>query len=236
MTERQEKTVERPAHPGSMDVPAADRSLSRRKLMALAGGSVAAASVLAACGSDSSASATAAETSKFGDGDVGILNYALTLEHLEVDFYADLVKSNRLTAAARKALGKFGEEEEEHVSSLTQAIEKLGGDPAAKPKTKFSLNTDTGTLELASRLENLGAAAYLGQLPNIESNSVLTTVLTIHSVEGRHAAAINRLLKKTPTPDGAFAKPATAKRVLAAVKPFIVRAGAVTVAADQKSA
>lgn len=198
-----------------------ENSLSRRKFVALAGGSVAAASILAACGSDSSA-AEDGETAKFGEGDVGILNYALTLEYLEAAFYAELIKSSLFTPAARKALGKFGEEEEEHVTALTKAVEKLGGEPAAKPKTKFSLNTETGTLELASKLENTGAAAYLGQLPNIESNSVLGTVLSIHSVEGRHAAAILDLLGKNTTPDGAFAKPAKVKDVLKEVEPFIV--------------
>jgi rubrerythrin len=199
-------------------------AVSRRKFMALAGSSVAVASVIAACGSSSEASG--GETSQFGDGDVGILNYALTLEYLEVDFYADLVKSNRLTAAGRKAIGeKFGEQEEEHVAALTREIEKLGGDPAVKPKTNFALETDAETLEIASKLENLGAAAYLGQMPNVESNSVLTTVLTIHSVEGRHAAAVSGLLGKPATPDGAFAKPATVKAVLAAVKPYMANEG-----------
>jgi rubrerythrin len=193
-------------------------SLSRRKFLATAGASVAGASLLAACGSNGGAPS---ETAKFGDGDVGILNYALTLEHLQAAFYADLVESTLLTAAARQALAKFGKEEEEHVSVLTKTIEELGGDPAPKPKANFSLETDAGTLELASTLENIGAAAYLGQLPHIESDSVLETVLTIHSVEGRHAAAMNRLHEKPVTPDGAFAKPARVTTVLKTVEPFM---------------
>lgn len=203
-------------------------SLSRRKLLAVTGSS-AAASLLVACGggsssdSSSNAAASADETSRFGDGDAGILNYLLTLEHLQVDFYAELVKSKRLTAAARKAVGeKFGEEEEKHVARLTEVAEKLGGKPSPKPQTKFSLKTDVSTLEVASTLENVGAAAYLGQLPKIESDSVLSAVLSIHSVEGRHAAAINDLLGEEVTPDGAFAKPASVESVLASIKPFLI--------------
>jgi len=227
MTERLEKTM---ARPESVEETQPGPSLSRRKLLAVTGSSAAAASLLVACGGGSSSDdssdaggSAADETSQFGDGDSGILNYLLTIEHLQVDFYAELTKSRRLTAAARKAVGeKFGEEEEKHVSRLTEVAEKLGGKPASKPQTKFSLNTDVGTLEVASTLENVGAAAYLGQLPKIESDSVLAAVLSIHSVEGRHAAAIDDLLGKEVTPDGAFAKPASVKSVLESIKPFLV--------------
>ncbi len=77
-------------------------------------------------------------------------------------------------------------------------------------------------LELAGTVENLGAAAYLGQAANIKSPEVLAAALSIHSVEGRHAATLNTLLGESITPDGAFAVPANAKIVLKSVEPFIV--------------
>ena len=77
-------------------------------------------------------------------------------------------------------------------------------------------------LELAGTVENLGAAAYLGQATRIESPEVLASALAIHSIEGRHAAALNTLLGESIVPDGAFAKPADAKTVLKSVEPFIV--------------
>ena len=61
-------------------------------------------------------------------------------------------------------------------------------------------------LELAGTVENLGAAAYLGQAANIKSPAVLAAALSIHSVEGRHASALNTLLGESITPDGAFAE------------------------------
>jgi rubrerythrin len=188
--------------------------VTRRHFIALAGGSVAAASFLA--GGD-----TVAKMSDFGSGDIGILNYALTLEHLEASFYAAFGESGLMPAKARATLEKFGAEEEEHVAKLTEEVKKLGGKPAPAPETDFSLEDEKGALELASTLENLGAAAYLGQVPRIKSDTVLGTVLSIHSVEGRHAAAVNELLGKTPTPDGAFAKPATSSTVLTAVAPYM---------------
>ena len=63
--------------------------------------------------------------------------------------------------------------------------------------------------KLAATVENLGAAAYLGQAGNIQSKEILAAALAIHTVEARHAATLNTLLKLSPTPDGAFAKPMT---------------------------
>lgn len=203
--------------------------VSRRKFMALTGGSAAAAAFLAACGSsDDETTMTSAqpsgssETAQFGKGDVGILNYALTLEYLETAFYADVVKSGLFKGADLETIRKFGEEEAEHVSALTAAVKQLGGKPAPEPKTEFPLESAKSVLELAGTVENLGAAAYLGQAGNIESPEVLASALAIHSVEGRHAAALNTLLGKPIAPDGAFAKPASAKVVLKSVEPFIV--------------
>ncbi len=203
--------------------------VSRRKFMALTGGSAAAAAFLAACGSDSDTTTTTSrmgggtsETEQFGKGDIGILNYALTLEYLETAFYADVVKSGLFKGSDLATIRKFGEEEAEHVSALTAAVKQLGGKPAPRPKTQFPLNSAKSVLELAGTVENLGAAAYLGQAGNIKSPEVLGSALAIHTVEGRHASAINTLLGMTITPDGAFAKPASAKTVLKSVEPFIV--------------
>jgi rubrerythrin len=203
--------------------------VSRRKFMALTGGSTALAAFLAACGGDSGTTTTTAaagsgtdETAQFGKGDIGILNYALTLEYLETAFYADVVKSGLFKGAELAAIKKFGAEEAQHVSALTAAVKQLGGKPAPKPKTEFPLKSAKSVLELAGTVENLGAAAYLGQAANIRSPEVLASALAIHSVEGRHAAAVNTLLGDSITPDGAFAKPADAKTVLKSVEPFIV--------------
>jgi rubrerythrin len=205
--------------------------VSRRKFLAVGGGSTALAAFLAACGDDSGTTTTtstmgssggAGETAQFGKGDIGILNYALTLEYLETAFYADVVKSGLFKGAELETIRKFGAEEAEHVEALTAAVKQLGGKPAPEPKAEFPLKSAKSVLELAATVENLGAAAYLGQAGNIQGPEVLASALAIHSVEGRHAATLNTLLGESITPDGAFAKPADVKTVLKSVEPFLV--------------
>jgi len=205
--------------------------VSRRRFLAVGGSTTAVAAFLAACGDDSGTTTTtdamksgggASETAEFGKGDIGILNYALTLEYLETAFYADVVKSGLFKGADLETIRKFGAEEAEHVEALTAAVKQLGGKPAPEPKAEFPLKNAKSVLELAGTVENLGAAAYLGQAPNIESPEVLASALAIHSVEGRHAAALNTLLGESITPDGAFAKPADVQTVLKSVEPFLV--------------
>jgi rubrerythrin len=207
--------------------------VSRRRFLAVGGSTTAVAAFLAACGDDSGTTSTtmtdsmssgggASETAEFGKGDVGILNYALTLEYLETAFYADVVKSGLFKGADLKTIRKFGAEEAEHVEALKAAVKQLGGKPAPEPKAEFPLKDAKSVLELAGTVENLGAAAYLGQAANIQSPEVLASALAIHSVEGRHAAVLNTLLGESITPDGAFAKPADVQTVLKSVEPFLV--------------
>jgi Ferritin-like domain len=207
--------------------------VSRKRFFVLAGGSTAAAAFLAACGSDDDDTATTATTdaptnmdddalAQFGKGDVGIVNYALTLEYLEAAFYADVVKSGLFKGEDLALIKEIGRNEQEHVAALTAAVKQFGGKPAPKPKTQFPLDSAMSVLELAATVENLGAAAYLGQAAAIKNKQILASALAIHSVEGRHAAALNVLTGQSPTPDGPFAEPADAATVLEEVKPFIV--------------
>jgi hypothetical protein len=202
--------------------------VSRRRLLAMSGGVGAAGALLAACGDDDSTTADgtaassdmAAMESQFGAGDLGIVNYALTLEYLEAAFYDDVAKSGLFKGEELALIKSIGKNEQAHVAALTATAKKLGT-PAKAPKATFPLDDAKSVLDLAATVENLGAAAYLGQAGNIEDPTILGAALSIHSVEGRHAALLNILTGKQPTPDGAFAQPADMQTVLDEVQPFL---------------
>ena len=223
-----------PEAPNAVRELASDPS-SRKKFLRQAGGTGVAASLaafIAACGGDSKSASSMATpastpmastsgTEQFGKGDLGIANYALTLEYLETQFYNDAAASGMLKGKVLDLAKRFGAEEQEHVDALMALIQKAGGKPADKPKAKFPLDSAKSILDLAATVENLGANAYLGQAGNIQDKEILAAALSIHSVEARHAAVLNLATKAAPA-SGAFAKPATAAEVLKSVKPFLV--------------
>ena len=197
------------------------------KMMGGAGASSALAIAIAACGSSSSSSSNTTSSEKTTSssastsGDLAIVNYALTLEYLESDFYKKVISSGLFKGKELDAIKVFGEQENQHVQALEATAKKLGT-PAKKPQTKFPIKDAKSTVKLAATVENLGAAAYLGQAGKIKSKEILAAALSIHSVEARHAATLNLMLGKDVTPTGAFARPASMEQVLPAVKPFIV--------------
>jgi hypothetical protein len=154
-------------------------------------------------------------------GDVEILNFALTLEYLESDFYNVKGKQVALTGAARSYASMFGEQEQDHVNALTATIKQLGGTPVAKPAFSFPVSDEKSFLALASTLENTGVGAYNGAAPSLSSKKVLAAAGSIVQIEARHAAAINLLIGKTPTPNQGFDVPIEKAKVLVAVKPLI---------------
>ncbi|HEX4484005.1 MAG TPA: ferritin-like domain-containing protein [Solirubrobacteraceae bacterium] len=154
-------------------------------------------------------------------GDVGILNFALTLEYLEADFYNVKGKAVGLSGEARKYAREFGAEEAAHVTALSAAIKQLGGKPVAKPTFVFPATDEKSFLALASVLENTGVGAYNGAAPSLKSKAVLASAGSIVQIEARHAAAIDLLIGKSPTPNEGFDKPLMQSEVLTAVKPLI---------------
>jgi ferritin-like protein len=156
-----------------------------------------------------------------GGGDVEILNFALTLEYLETDFYAVKGRQVGLRRQAKAYAIQFGAEEAEHVTALSAAIKQLGGTPVKKPRFAFPATSESSFLALASVLENTGVGAYNGAAPSLASKQVLASAGSIVQVEARHAAAIDLLIGMSPTPNEGFDKPLTKAEVLAKAGPLI---------------
>lgn len=156
-----------------------------------------------------------------GGGDAEILNFALTLEYLESAFYNEKGKEVKLSGTAKSYAAMFGAQEAEHVAALTSAIKSLGGTPVAKPQFVFPVSNEKTFLALASVLENTGVGAYNGAAPSLSSKEVLATAGSIVQIEGRHAAAIDLLVNRSPTPSGGFDVPLTKEEVLKKIEPLI---------------
>jgi hypothetical protein len=156
-----------------------------------------------------------------GSGDAEILNFALTLEYLEADFYKVKAKQVGLTGQARAYAAQFGAEEAEHVTALMAAIKQLGGTPVKKPRFVFPATDERSFLALASVLENTGVGAYNGAAPSLQSKQVLASAGSIVQIEARHAAAIDLLIGKSPTPNQGFDQPLSKTDVLAKAGPLI---------------
>ncbi|MGI8711853.1 MAG: ferritin-like domain-containing protein [Solirubrobacteraceae bacterium] len=160
-------------------------------------------------------------TALAASSDLAILNFALTLEYLEADFYQSKGKSVGLSGQAKSIAKSFGEEEAAHVAALTKAITASGGKPVKKPTFAFPVTNQASFLKLAYVLENTGVGAYNGAGPALKSKALLAAAGSIVQVEARHAATIGLLTNMSLTPNGAFDKPLSSKQVLAKAGPLI---------------
>ena len=170
--------------------------------------------------------ATSKDKTAFADAsasDLEILNYALTLEYLEAEFYTRGVKSGILKGRALELVSPIRDHEQEHVTTVTQVVKDLGGKPATKPGFQFPAGTFSSKdkfLATASAFEELGVTAYHGQVPRIKDADILKSAAAIAGVESRHAAIVADLMGGDPFPSS-FEKHMTMAQVLKAAGPFI---------------
>jgi hypothetical protein len=153
--------------------------------------------------------------------DIDILNFALTLEYLEANFYNVKGKQVGLTGAAAAIAAEFGAEETAHVDALTAAIKQGGGTPVKMPTFVFPVTNETEFLKLAYTLENVGVGAYNGAGPSLVDKALLAAAGSIVQVEARHAAAMGLITGQSVVPNGGFDKPLTKAEVLKAAGPLI---------------
>lgn len=136
---------------------------------------------------------------------IDVLNFALTLEYLEAEFYVTGLGYSGLIPTDmgdRAAIQTISTHETAHVAFLQSTITSLGGTPVSKPTFDFTAGgtfpdvfSSYGTfLAVSQTFEDTGVRAYKGQAANLmESNAVLTAALRIHSVEARHAAHVREM-------------------------------------------
>ncbi|MBA3401579.1 MAG: ferritin-like domain-containing protein [Actinobacteria bacterium] len=164
--------------------------------------------------------AAKAHTTPTPPTDVDMLNYALTLEHLEATFYVqglEVFSRGDLTGA--EFLGGFGgrirskvydyfelirTHELAHVNTLQSVITSLGGTPVPACTYNFERTAFTSVeqfVSVARDLENTGVMAYDGAIAHIEAAALLTAGATIATVEARHASYLNLINGDVPFPN-----------------------------------
>ena len=169
-----------------------------------------------------------AEDAPFADA-IDVLNYALTLEHLESAFYRDGLAEigvEGITGLGFQPsvfdnLTAIGEHEAAHVTTLTDVITQLGGEPVAEGTYDFGYTDAASFLQVSQALEDTGVSAYQGAAQYlIDEDELLTAALTIHGVEARHAAYVAVLNGGNPFPE-AVNPTLTPAEVLEIAGPFI---------------
>ncbi|GAA5826006.1 hypothetical protein JCM11251_000088 [Rhodosporidiobolus azoricus] len=163
-----------------------------------------------------------------GADDVTILNFALTLEHLEATFYSEAL--SRFNASSFEAEGfgglypvleRVAQDEAAHVEFLTSALSAAGANPVEACQYSFPYTDVTSFLTLSQIIEGVGVSAYLGAAGDIANKEYLTAAASILTVEARHAAALQLINQYQPASQP-FDTPLDAASVVTLVSPYFV--------------
>lgn len=138
------------------------------------------------------------------EGDLGILNVALGLEHEAIAAYQLGAESGLLKGALLDVAVLFQGHHQAHRDAQVSAIEKLGGKPvAAKAMAEYqksaklnlaALKTADDVLRLAQRLELGAVNAYIGVMPSFADRSLSVVAARLLADETMHYTALTQAL------------------------------------------
>ncbi|WWC58541.1 uncharacterized protein I303_101084 [Kwoniella dejecticola CBS 10117] len=158
--------------------------------------------------------------------DTDILQYALTLEHLENAFYHQYL--GQFDQAAFKKAGypdwvrnrieNIAEHEAQHVALLSGAL----GSAATQPCTySFGVTDPASFVATATLIENVGVSAYLGAASSIVEKAYVTVAGSILTTEARHQAWLYSSVDKGPAWSGPEDTPLDFDEVYSIASAFI---------------
>jgi rubrerythrin len=174
-------------------------SLSRRRLLGMAGAGVS-ATLLAGCGDDTKRPNVRSAPDESDAADVELLNAALDLELMVVEAYK--AGAAALRGSTLQIAKGFLEQEQAHADSLASAIRDAGGQPnRAKSSYDFPRWPDQrAVLRFAVGLENTVIASYIDALPKLSQGDLRATASAIVTCEAEHVAVLLGVLGEPQVP------------------------------------
>ncbi|WP_026839000.1 ferritin-like domain-containing protein [Gillisia sp. JM1] len=160
---------------------------------------------LAATSSKAKAATASMSAAAFQATPTEVLNFALTLEYLERNYYQIAMDTDGLIPEADRAVfAQILKHETSHVDFFKAAVEGSGEEAIAEPTFDFTgapggLDLDPfgdypTFMALSQGFEDTGVRAFKGQAGALANdNALLTFALQVHSVEARHASQVRRM-------------------------------------------
>lgn len=200
------------------DIPTAARSIpSRRQFLQLGGASVAAAALLAACGSPDSnvqrsgttvttavppTAPPAAETAEEQAANQTLLRTATSLELLIVQVYDELADKSLVTDAEhRLLLTRFRDQHRASAQTLAAATTAAGGTAYDKPNEYLQTNLvapamttvtdEASALRFARQLEQVATSTYTQAASQLSSPELRQTAMSIGGATARQVTVLN---------------------------------------------
>jgi len=148
--------------------------------------------------------------------DIAILRFDLNLEYLQAAMYSEAERLRQLKPRTLEWARVVGANERGHVKAIRGL---LGRDAVKSPRFNFRGVTEDDAVftETAVAFEDLTAALLKTQTAQVDSRRVLAALVSLHSVEARHAAWIRHIAGIVPAAD-AFDEPTSRARVARLVK------------------
>jgi len=143
--------------------------------------------------------------------DIAILRFDLGLEYLQAAMYSEAERLRQLKPRTLDWARVVGANERGHVRAIRGL---LGRNAVKSPTFNFRGVTEDDAVftKTAVAFEDLTAALLKTQTAQVDSRRVLAALVSLHSVEARHAAWIRHIAGIVPAAD-AFDEPTSRSRV-----------------------
>ena len=154
---------------------------------ALSGGAILSALIPGAAG----AKTVGAPPASFGKGDIGILNYALTLEYLESSFYNEAAASGKITNKALKQfLATVQKDENAHVEAAQEARSAPRRPRSRSSTSRGFPRTRPSSPPPPTCWRTPACTPTSARRPTSPTPRCCSTAASIVTVEARHSGAI----------------------------------------------